>query len=231
VKVLVCWRAQRHLGLAEADVAADQPVHRTARGELAQHGVDGGLLVVGLLVREARAEFVIGSVLGGEPRGLAQLPLGRDLDQLVGDLADAALHARLARLPGAAAEPVEIDVGLLRAVARQKLDVLDRQEQLVAAGIVDFEAIVRRAGGFDRAQPDETPDAVIDMHDEVAGGEARHLGDEILGSLRGPPRPYQAVAQDVLLADHGGLGGLEPAFEPEHGKRDLRLRQRQRFLP
>ena len=33
-------RAQRHLGLAEADVAADQPVHRPAAFEILQRGVD-----------------------------------------------------------------------------------------------------------------------------------------------------------------------------------------------
>ena len=103
-------RAQRHLGLAEADVAADQAVHRPAGGELVQHHVDRGLLVVGLLVGKAGAEFVVGAVLDGQARRFAQLALGRDLDQLVGDLADAALHARLARLPAAAAEPVEVDV-------------------------------------------------------------------------------------------------------------------------
>ena len=70
----------------------------------------------------------------------------------------------------ARAEPVELDAGAFRAVARQQLDVLDRQEQLVAAGIVDFQAIVRRARGLDGAQPDEAADAVIDVHDEIAGG-------------------------------------------------------------
>ena len=98
-----------------------------------------------------------------------KLPLGRDLDQLAGDLADAVLHPRLARLPAAAAEPVELDAGVLGAVARQQLDVLDRQEQLVAAGVVDFQAIVRRAGGLDGAQADEAADAVIDVDDEIAG--------------------------------------------------------------
>ena len=51
--------AQRHLGLAEADVAADQPVHRPAGGEIVEHGVDGGVLVVGLLVGKAGAELVV----------------------------------------------------------------------------------------------------------------------------------------------------------------------------
>ena len=43
-------RAQRHLGLAEADVAADQPVHRPAAFEVLQRGVDGAELVLGFLV-------------------------------------------------------------------------------------------------------------------------------------------------------------------------------------
>ena len=51
-------RAQRHLGLAEADVAADEAVHRPAGGQIVQHHVDRGLLVVGLLVGEAGAELV-----------------------------------------------------------------------------------------------------------------------------------------------------------------------------
>ncbi len=51
--------AQRHFGLAEADVAADQPVHRPAGAEIVEHGGDGGQLIVGLLVGKAGAEFVI----------------------------------------------------------------------------------------------------------------------------------------------------------------------------
>ena len=46
--------AQRHLGLAEADVAADQPVHRPAGRQVVEHRVDGVLLVLGLLIGEAR---------------------------------------------------------------------------------------------------------------------------------------------------------------------------------
>ena len=176
-------------------------------------------LVVGLVIREAGAELVIGALLGDEPRRLAQLALGRDLDQLARHLADALLHARLAGLPGAAAEPVELDRGLLRAVARQQLDVLDRQEQLVVAGVVDLETVVRRAGRLDGLEPDEAADAVIDMHDEIAGRQAGQLGDEILRALGGAARPHQAVAQDVLLADDRGLGGLESGLEAEHRER------------
>ena len=175
-------RPQRDLGLAEADVAADQPVHRLSRGQLAQRHIDRGLLVLRFLVGKAGTKLVIGSLLDRQPGCLAQLPLGSNLDQLTRDLADTALHARLARLPGTATEPVEIDQGLLRTIAGEQLEILHRQEQLVAAGIVQLETVVRRTGGLDRAQPDKTADAVVDVDHEVAGGEAGHLGDEILGA-------------------------------------------------
>ena len=52
--------AQRHLGLAEADVAADQPVHRPAGGQVLEDIGDGALLVLGLGEGEAGAELVPG---------------------------------------------------------------------------------------------------------------------------------------------------------------------------
>ena len=129
------------------------------------------------------------------------------------------------------AEPVELDAGLLRAVARQQLDVLDRQEQLVAAGIMDFQAIVRRAGGFDGAQADEAADAVVDMDDEIAGGQTRHLGDEIVGALGLPAAAHQPLAQNVLFGDQRDIGGLETGFDAEHRERHLRTRQSERGRP
>ncbi len=43
-------RPQGHLGLAEADIAADQPVHRLARRQIVEHVGDRLQLVVGLRV-------------------------------------------------------------------------------------------------------------------------------------------------------------------------------------
>ncbi len=53
--------AERHLRLAEADVAADQPVHRPPGGKVVERRLDRRLLVVGLLVGEARGELVVES--------------------------------------------------------------------------------------------------------------------------------------------------------------------------
>jgi hypothetical protein len=77
-KVLACWRASsvvgattatcspamaalqsrahRHLGLAKADIAADQPIHRPAAGEVFHDRLDGGQLIVGFSPGKAGRE-------------------------------------------------------------------------------------------------------------------------------------------------------------------------------
>ncbi len=50
---------KRHFRLAEADIAADEPVHRLALGEVFGDRVDAGELIVGFLIGEARDELVI----------------------------------------------------------------------------------------------------------------------------------------------------------------------------
>ena len=125
-------RAQGHFGLAEADVAADQPVHRLARGHVGQRRLDGAELVLGLVIGEAGAEFLVKPLGRRQFRRLVQRAGGGDLDQPLRHLADAQFQARLALAPGGMAEPVERDLGVFRAVARQQLDILDRHEQLVA---------------------------------------------------------------------------------------------------
>src|SRR3974377_2186134 len=99
---------QRHLSLAEAHIAADQPVHWAAAGEIVEDGVDARGLVFGLLVRKARGEFIVEAVRRGDHRRLAQPPHGGNLDQLLGDVADTLLEARFARLPAYTTELVEL---------------------------------------------------------------------------------------------------------------------------
>src|SRR5690606_13283987 len=106
----------------------------------------------------------------------------------------ALLEFRLARLPGAAAEPVEHGFGSFGAIARQEFDVLDRQIESALAGIVDLEAVVRRSGGLDRLQADEAANAMIGMDDNVAGRKRRRFGDEV-GSPLALLRPaHEAIA-------------------------------------
>ena len=52
-------RAQRHLRLAEADVAAHEAVHRPPRGEILLHGLDARRLILRFFIGKARDELVV----------------------------------------------------------------------------------------------------------------------------------------------------------------------------
>ena len=117
--------AHRHLRLAKADIAADQPVHRPPRGEIGQNILDRALLVLGLLPGKARGKRLPGVMFGLEHRRAAQLALGRHPDEPFGHLADALLEAGLARLPRPPAEAVEKPLFL--AITAEQFDVLNRQ--------------------------------------------------------------------------------------------------------
>ena len=120
--------------------------------EIVEHVGDRAVLVVGLLIGEAVDELREGAVGLGDPAGAGGAQR-RGLDQLARDLADPLLHPRLAPLPRLAAEPVERRRrSLSRAVAGQHVDILDRHVELVAAGIFERDAIVRRLADRDRGQ-------------------------------------------------------------------------------
>jgi hypothetical protein len=214
-------RPQRHLGLAEADVAANKAVHRPAGTKVFAHGMDGIRLVVGLVIREAGRELVVDALRRGEHRRVAHQPRGGDLDEAAGHVEQAFLQLGLARLPGDAAELVEQCIRALAAVAREQVDVFDRQEEFRIVRIDEFEAGMRRAGRLDGAQADEAADAVLGMHDDRALIEPGDLGKEIRATLAPLRAPHHAVAQNVLLADDDDVASLETAFEAEHSRPGL----------
>ena len=222
-------RPQRHLGLAEAHIAAHQPVHRLAGGEIVEHRADAGGLVLRLAIGKTGHELVECALGRRHHRRLAQLPQRRHLDELRGDLADALLETRLARLPGRAAEAIELHLSLGRAVARQQIDILDGQIELGPLGVGDLQTIVRRAQRGDGGEAIETADAMIGMHDEVTWPQARRFRNDVGGLAHPAPRPHQPVAENVLLTNHCEIGRLEPLLQRQHGEGGRVRRQRRRF--
>ena len=140
--------AQRDLGLAEADVAADQPVHRPAGAEIVERRLDG-------LAPDPRSRRrgTGRRTRRRAPRAATSRAAGRVSRCAAMRTSSAAMSrtrffSRALRVcQPVDAEPVEF--AGLRAVARQQFQVLDRQEQPVAAGVVDLQAIVRRARRLD----------------------------------------------------------------------------------
>ena len=205
-------RPQRNLRLAEADVAADQAIHRHALAQVFQHVADGVQLVVGLFIREARAEFGEQTGRRGDGLRLAQRALGGQGDQPLGHGAQPLLGLGLARLPARAPQPIQLSPFGIRAVTGQKVDVLDRQIQFALPGVHQLQAVVRRLLDIQRLQALVTADAVIQVDDQIAGRQGRGLGQEV----RGPallPGPRQTVAQDVGFGDYGHIVGDEAMFD------------------
>ena len=93
--------AHGDLRLAEADVAADEPVHRPRRLEILLHGLDRARLVLGLAVGELRLEPLQPLVPEVVRRARRLLPLRVEGDQLGRELA----HATRGRAPSGSATP------------------------------------------------------------------------------------------------------------------------------
>ena len=92
------------LGLAEADVTADEPVHRPRRLEVFLDGLDRTCLVVGLAVRERSLEPFEPLVREVEAGALGPLALRVEREELAGELAHGLARPGLEVLPRLAAE-------------------------------------------------------------------------------------------------------------------------------
>ena len=211
-------RPQRHFRLAEADIAADQPVHRMAGSQIIEHRINGALLVLGFVIDETGGKFLVKPLGGDQFGGLVQRAGGGNLDQSMRHLADALLHFGLAGLPCPAAQPVKRGIRIFRAVARQQFQIFHRQKQPVAARIMQLDAIMGRARRLDVFQADKTADPVLDMHHQIARRQRADFGNHILRTAVALGAAHQTVAQNILLGYHHQPVGLEAAFEPpDHG--------------
>jgi hypothetical protein len=115
-------RAERHLRLAEADVAAHEAVHRAIGFEVVVHVVDRARLIRGLLEGERRLEGAV--VVVGARDGVTRAgPCARRRDEGARrPFADGLFDARLGLREGRAAEA--IDLRLRALTARVLLDLV-----------------------------------------------------------------------------------------------------------
>jgi hypothetical protein len=221
--------AQRDFRFSEADVAADEPVHRPPGHEIVEHGVDRLKLILGFVEGETGAKFVVNAFRRREFGRLTQHSLCGDLDETLRHFADAVLHPRLAALPGDAAQPVELRFGVFRAIAREEFDIFDRQVELVSACVMDLQTIVRRAGCRNRLEPYEAPDAVIDMDDEIARRQSRDLAKQILCMFGATAAAHETVAENVLLSENDIVLRLESVLHAQRGEACCAFAESQRL--
>ena len=154
--------AQRDLGLAVADVAGDQPVHRPAGLHVALGVLDRPELIRRLLEAERRLELALPRRVGREGVALGHRALRVELQQPLGHLAQRGAHRLLHALPGGAAQAVEPGgAGVAAEVLRDEVEPLDRQVEPVALGVLEQQEVAL---------------AVADRHRAQARGSARCRG-------------------------------------------------------
>ena len=165
---------QGNLGLAEAHVAAEEPVHGDGGLHIRLDVRDAAELIVGLGVGEILLEFRLPGGIGGEGVALLPLPGGVELDELGGHILGGFSGLGLGLLPGLAAHFVELDGGILAAVA----DILGNQiklgggdEEHIGARVGDLDIILDRTVDLHLLHADEAADAVVVVDHQIAGDQ------------------------------------------------------------
>jgi len=224
--------AQGDLGLAEADIAAHQPIHRTPAFQIAQHIGDGAFLILGLRPWEAVDELVERGVIGRQHGGFAQRTRGGDLHQFARDGGDAFFQLGTAALPCLTAQPIERNRLFGRAIARENIDIFDRDEQLVPARIFQRDAIMLAFADRDRVKPEIAPDPVFDMHHQIAARQGLKLGKEGIGIAALFLAAHQPVAQHIGFCEEIERVAGKPGFQRQDNHRAIAFGgQPQRVLP
>jgi len=217
---------QRDLGLAIADIADHQPVHRPSGGQVAAHRLDRGALVGRFREGKARREALIGGGFGVKHRrGAVATRLGK-LGQPARGFGDGGIDAGTPLLPALAVQRVERDRIVLRAIAPQAVGVSYGHQPHRVARIGQLDRVAARGRIVPRQpfQPRDGADTMILMDYGVA--------DANLGGLqqRGLDMRHDAVGSVGTAADQVRSGDGEQALRPKaaiggRGERQQRPRR------
>ena len=176
--------AQRHLGLAVADVAADEAVHRPRRLHVGLDELDGVALVGRLGVGERVLELALPVGVEREGVALAALALGVEVEQLARQLLGGAPGAGLDRLPAGAAELGQRRVRAAGAdVAADLGQLVDGHEHPVRARVLQVEVVARDVGHGLGVKAGEAGDAVVLVDHDVAGAQVGEAAQHAAAAL------------------------------------------------
>ena len=132
--------AQRHLGLAEADIAAHQPVHRFAGFHVGDHLGDDARLIRRLFEGKRVGKRLVMGIVRRERMPRARRALGVDIEQFGGRVPGLLQRPALGLFPGFAAELVQRRVfGIGAGVACDEMQAQHRNVELVAVGVLERE--------------------------------------------------------------------------------------------
>ena len=133
-------RADGHLGFAETDVAADQPIHRLRPLHIAFGVVDGFFLIGGFLINKSRLKLALPRGVLRKAMTFLRLAHGLNPQHFAGEIGHRA-HGFLFRFhPTLAAQRIERGTGIARAN-------VFADEMRFAHGHIKFRWRIVRIGG------------------------------------------------------------------------------------
>ena len=215
-------RAQGHLGLAKAHIAANQPIHGARADHVLDDGVDGGLLVGGFLKAEVVGKGLVIAGREAEGKALAGGPTGVDVQEFGGRIAHLFGSAPLGLFPLARTQPVQRRlIGGDAGIAADQLQLADRHIQRGRVGIFQVQEFLqlRLTLGILVAHihVDQAPVAayaVRGVHHRVAQGQLGQVLDQGLDIadllLLFAPARHGAGCKQLGLGDQIDTG-LQPA--------------------
>ena len=213
-------RAQRDLGLAIADVAADQPVHRPGALHVGLHRLDRLELVGRLPVREGTLQLQLPFAVRRELVAAAGAALRIEVEQLAGELAGGATGTGLDALPPLGAERRELRRLAAGAdVPRDLRELIGRREDAVGAPVLELQVVAGDSAHGLRLEAGEAGDPVILVDHVVADPQVGERGQSPAGGRRGS----RAGAMDQ--SPERDDGELEVGRDEPVGKRRLREEQ------
>ena len=225
-------RAQGHLGLAVAHIAAEQAVHHLGLLHVPLDVLDGSQLIRRLLVGEVVLKLPLP---GGVPvEGVARhgLTLGVELEQVARDVLDGLAHLALLPLPLAAGQAVQLGRLALGAdVLLHPIQLIRGHVQLVGALVADVQKVAVGALAGQAHHAHELAHAVVLVHHVIAHLQIGEGGD-LLARARTAAALLAVHAVDVGLG-HQRKPDLRIEEAPVQRQRedpDLPLRQRLRRL-
>ena len=202
-------RTHCDLGLAEADVSADEPVHRHGLFHVGFHVIDRLQLVRGLRIEEGLLELGLPGCVGRERVAGSGPAAPVQLDELLCYLPDRGAHPSLLAGPLRPAHPVERR-RFAAGVGRDGVDLLGGQVEPVAAAVLEQQVVALGATHRPGHHASEAGDAMHVVDDVVARGQ---VVEETLRRARSRPRlaVRPPPPRHVRFGDDGELRGGDEA--------------------
>ena len=226
--------AQRDLGLAEADVAAHQPVHRLARRQVLDHRLDRRLLVGRFLEGKAFGERLVVVRLERERVSLPRCALRVEVEKLRRRVVRALGRLAFRFLPLSTAELVQRrGFGRRAAVATDQMQARHRHVELGVVRVDQLEKLGFAVADVERGEAEIAADPVLLVDDGVADAHFREIADhrvDVRASRGVAACAPDDVGVELRLGDEG-----EPRRRPDEAggqrrddERELGVARRER---